>query len=622
MKHSYTLFFIILLFSCDSDQQTTIVENSPNAEVQRIYSTVLELMGDDIKRIDSLKVSQKAWLKLRSSHCSLFDELKNNKETKTAPVSCFEAMDKQRVKELQHARLLLLLGQQQPAIAKAYRLPFSLDLVKGHHPEKITISSDERFAAVGNIKGTTDIYDIMAGRFIRTLSVSKMYASYLRFSSNNKILITSSRSVRGMKFWDFFNGEQLFELPTAGGPFAVTKSERYIIYTNHPLLTIFDILSNRVVSSKFDIKSPAVSILLDPKGRFLVVVTMSGEIQVWDIIETDIGISLSQNASNKISSGSQSTTFALIAHEGKRLYTINKYGHLQAWKLPSLEWIYRSDLDVKHVSSFGLSKKGDLLAIGVKYEGQKTASIILVDTKTHTSMTVDDDQYSITTAQPINVGKRLLVVSTSRISTLDVPDRDRFIYVVKQVATQDIGKKKTAKKYNKKIRKETFNKIEGLSKNVNIEAVGVYEGSYPPGVQHSFRYHPVGKVKVFVGKTTKPIVLALSSNEPVKWEIVETERANIEHILLGGPGNSKVTGNLRIAVTRIGKVFSYKVGDKYYRNLQKVIKQYTGLQINSFQGVHSGKEFNIGKMNLWDADTKHYKWKDDKGVIHFSDKPK
>jgi hypothetical protein len=93
---------------------------------------------------------------------------------------------------------------------------------------------------------------------------------------------------------------------------------------------------------------------------------------------------------------------------------------------------------------------------------------------------------------------------------------------------------------NESAAKQTeFEKISRFtSTGAELHVIGVYEA----GSDHSFCHSTTGKVSVTVKNTGKPIILAVGSYEPVVWNIVLEQGAQLERVILSGYGVQKVTG--------------------------------------------------------------------------------
>ena len=135
--------------------------------------------------------------------------------------------------------------------------------------------------------------------------------------------------------------------------------------------------------------------------------------------------------------------------------------------------------------------------------------------------------------------------------------------------------------------------LSACSSKPALHVVGVYEGSYPPGVSHSFGNHPDGNIDIHVKSSRDPIVLGLASYEPVIWHIHSSERMNFQEIILSGHHPSKVAGVPEsVKITRQAFGFSYEANAMNSPYAIK-LKDYTGLEVRSFQGMYTGKEFSI-----------------------------
>lgn len=101
-------------------------------------------------------------------------------------------------------------------------------------------------------------------------------------------------------------------------------------------------------------------------------------------------------------------------------------------------------------------------------------------------------------------------------------------------------------------------------------------------------------MRVLVRPSARPVVLVLSSYEPVNWMVVNAG-AQISAVLLSGYQLSAVTGIGPAPLRRIGSAYAYSPGSVEFTNLRQAVTQYTGpREIRSFQGSYSGTEFSVG----------------------------
>ncbi|WP_413167321.1 hypothetical protein ACL6C3_11585 [Capilliphycus salinus ALCB114379] len=142
--------------------------------------------------------------------------------------------------------------------------------------------------------------------------------------------------------------------------------------------------------------------------------------------------------------------------------------------------------------------------------------------------------------------------------------------------------------------------VPPTSGDKELHLVGVYE-SHP---HHSGNNHPMGEAQVRVTRQGKPMILALSSYEPVNWKIDIAPGVKIEKIIVNGYHDQKVTGVSGVPIEE----YSYKetgkfLGDFLYDwnsannqgtgGLVSQLNQLTETELTSFQGCYRGTQFEI-----------------------------
>ncbi len=126
----------------------------------------------------------------------------------------------------------------------------------------------------------------------------------------------------------------------------------------------------------------------------------------------------------------------------------------------------------------------------------------------------------------------------------------------------------------------------GLPRDAVVHMVGVYEGTGSGRANRS--------VRVVVRPSPRPLVVALSSYESVRWVIVN-QGAKISAVLLSSYEPSSVIGLPYTPVQRVGGSYAYKAGSPEHMRWRQSVQQYVGpLDIRSFQGEYTGKEFSVG----------------------------
>jgi hypothetical protein len=136
--------------------------------------------------------------------------------------------------------------------------------------------------------------------------------------------------------------------------------------------------------------------------------------------------------------------------------------------------------------------------------------------------------------------------------------------------------------------------VADLGRNATIEAVGVYEaadGKRVPGREGN-RF---GTVVVSVGRSAQPMILVLSSYEPVQWVLRLQPGAKLGAVLTGGYYPQEVIGAGDARVYKMGRYYAYKRGESNYFALDAEVARWTGKPIGVFQGEYSGTSFSVGK---------------------------
>jgi hypothetical protein len=131
-----------------------------------------------------------------------------------------------------------------------------------------------------------------------------------------------------------------------------------------------------------------------------------------------------------------------------------------------------------------------------------------------------------------------------------------------------------------------------VGRTARIEAVGIYEGADAVAVPGNS--HRTGTVQVHVRRSAKPIILALSSYEPVRWVLTVEPGAKLAAVLNSGYAESQVYGAGSARVYQMGRMYAYKRSSDEYRALDAEVTQWAGKPIDVFQGRYTGQTFLVG----------------------------
>lgn len=132
--------------------------------------------------------------------------------------------------------------------------------------------------------------------------------------------------------------------------------------------------------------------------------------------------------------------------------------------------------------------------------------------------------------------------------------------------------------------------LTDVPSNARVVALGVYEGTIStPNASGSRR---PGSVRINVLPGSAPLVLVLTSYEPVNW-LVSTNGRKISKILVSGYHDSNVIGTDGIPIIKIGSKYAYKMDSNEYALLKQDVARYLANPIQLFQGTYTGREFSV-----------------------------
>lgn len=129
-----------------------------------------------------------------------------------------------------------------------------------------------------------------------------------------------------------------------------------------------------------------------------------------------------------------------------------------------------------------------------------------------------------------------------------------------------------------------------VSTHARVSVVGVHDSAASSRVAGG-SWRP-GGVTVNVQPGATPLVLVLSSQEPVKW-LVHTNGRKIEAVLISGDQESSVYGTGDTRVLKIGPRAVYKMDSPDYEPLKRDIARYVANPVQSFQGSYRGQTFSV-----------------------------
>jgi len=124
---------------------------------------------------------------------------------------------------------------------------------------------------------------------------------------------------------------------------------------------------------------------------------------------------------------------------------------------------------------------------------------------------------------------------------------------------------------------------------IELHAIGIYKG--PLGQEKSLK----NKVNIAVYAAKTPIVLALFSYEKVTWNISLAPGATLKEVILKSSDGIQLTGakSKSVKVTRPNLGYTAYEDCDFFRRVAPKLKEFSGLNVTSFQGEYRGTGFPI-----------------------------
>jgi hypothetical protein len=134
--------------------------------------------------------------------------------------------------------------------------------------------------------------------------------------------------------------------------------------------------------------------------------------------------------------------------------------------------------------------------------------------------------------------------------------------------------------------------LAALAANALVETVGVYEGEGAVQGAGSNVRTP-GTVQIMV-RRGQPVILVLTSYEPVNWIVKPEPGAKVLAVLHGGYHPSQVYGAGEARTIDLGRVYAHRRSDAGFSQLDAEVRQRSGKGIGRFQGSYRGNLFRVG----------------------------
>lgn len=561
-------------------------------EVRQAFGDVMAMAGDSSERRD-LESKHETWLASRSGHCTALGKAEGAGQ-EAALTACFAALDQERVRALRHVKLSQLV--RQPAVnagiepEPGLRLP----LDSRNPPMSLAVSRDGRLAAVGSHTGTVEVFDLASRLKLRSLQAEK-YAAHLWFTANGRVLITGSRQVRGMKVWDVHKGELLHEHDGVMGGLVLLPDDRHVVYSDQDRVIVYDFLAAKVQTTAYVPKETVSRIVISPDGRRVVALSHNGTMVLWELTGPERGGApgLTKVGESRPPDPRLRIWEMAFSRGGEVLYTADMHGRLVKRELPTLRVIESLNVSRSVPRAIETLPPGNRLVLAGS-DSPRGAYLLFFDLDRDTAVLTDISRGSTINLASVPEKGQLYVATQQELRRIDPPRpeqyrpaRDVLAGLVEQQPAGGSAPQAAA----------SIPILRGVASDSTIDAIGVYQGTRGRDevrVNTSSGARVAAPVTVSIGRTERPVILVLSSYEPVLWKIRASREARVRHIFMSGYYDSLIEGISGVEITKIAGAYAYD--ERGLPQLNERIRQYTGREIGRFQSAYSGREFFVGAV--------------------------
>jgi uncharacterized protein len=141
--------------------------------------------------------------------------------------------------------------------------------------------------------------------------------------------------------------------------------------------------------------------------------------------------------------------------------------------------------------------------------------------------------------------------------------------------------------------------VSQLAQDADVEGIGIIDSNATAAGQAvimagaTSNSPPTKAVNVVIHDHQHPLVLVLSSQAAVAWQLTITPGVQLAAVLLSGPNGGSVQGQGNAPVVAIGSAYSYAVGAPGYPELQTEVFNWTGKRMKLLQSGGPEMRFNI-----------------------------
>lgn len=572
----------------------------PPLEVQAAGERLLGLLAGDTKQVDTVKAQIESRMAVRGLACSpqvSIGRLDSVASVKALGLdqTCFQAQD-QALQDFLGTRTVGVLMSLPPLRPLKPAQP-GTPLPQGplSYIADGTFASQAGVAVLRDTVGDATVVELPTGAVISKLPRMMVSPWASRISPNGRVLAVQQTGGQGVTFFDTSNGHRLWDHP--GGQNVLTwlpEVTGFVIAERSGVTTLADGLTGNLAPHPLAPKNSSVATSL-PGGAARTLLGSARELVLMEHQRAPAGLQATELRRLRITSGQGISSGQPVSMQQGRLVVFTSHPHIGWLNLESGEsGTYRT------APTFG--------ATFAKLDESRLLvdSLDLTDRMRLNPWVFDIAAQVVAPVDP--AGMQGLLIPTGDRPGFMRRGQGAWVADVVKTTSEPVPLDKVAAEYELQAQlaklqvqvdpqqaqersatarpRATAPAMMGLPPDGVVHMVGVYEGT---GSERANR-----SVRVVVRPSPWPLVLALSSYESVRWVIVN-QGAKISAVLLSSYEPSTVIGLLDTPVQRIGSTYAYKAGSPEHMRWRHEVQQSVGpLDIRSFQGQYTGKDFSVG----------------------------
>jgi hypothetical protein len=574
-------------------------------ETSRMRRSLEQTFADDASASAELQQELATRDRVRALTCGKgyspsFYETDNAVSRKLTNQKCFDDYDLETVEWLKGKRLQRLLTMGPLRELPGNTLPM-FATTGGINTIKFAAAAP---IAVSTSNNSVEVLDVGSGESIFLDRALSQHPSSIAISPNGRVFSVGGTNAVSLR--DADSGEVLFELPEYARFTWLDALTGIAIKRNQSAADLIDFANNGVAVPVRGVDAQPTRVVLLPgdQGEFLL--SSYRSLVRYALKRNADGVeAILRDTRNgppmtwSDNSGEPTIDGAWLVQASNELWITN---------LKTLE-TERIALEPFYGRAVGPMSNPDEVIL---FSGRGDSRPLVYSISNRTFAPVEDERftaqagYSALRTVFIPALKRVAVVTGSKVLVVDEIKRGpRYgLEALKQLLTEEqrVQQEKNAMAIAGREGFKLERVVDGIpvasgpllavAKDAQIEGVGVYESKY--GSHGIGKPSVPGVVTVALQRSPQPIVLVLSSYEPVHWQISGARSANLKAVLLSSYKSSTVSGVDGLQVIQMGSHYAYEQGSAGFAGLQREVIKRTGKGIETFQGKYSGTSFIVG----------------------------